>query len=188
MSNDWIYVGANIEDPNWSKVGKTTIGLETRDVSSQAPSYIIYRAFNIIKGDVHKIESDLLQHLTTEQELERLRHMSTGRPSECFRLNPDEMAGIVEVFIDAYYPECVRYEHTTHGFMSRYECNQSIQSFFVHDDSAPETISHLKMTRDKYFTGNHEKYEIELDNGVYMDLSSGTIKDRTADIDHNDDK
>ncbi len=92
MSNNWIYVGANINDHQWSKVGKTTRGLQNRHVSSQNPGFFIYTAYNIIDGDVHEIESNLLVYLESQPGVKRIRHLSTGSKSECFSVHPEEVA------------------------------------------------------------------------------------------------
>ena len=82
MSDNWIYIGADRSKKEWSKIGETTKGLNTRHTSSQNPDYYIHTAFNIIRDDIHKIESELLDY--TESDVDRLTHFSTGSKSECF--------------------------------------------------------------------------------------------------------
>ncbi|MDF4818416.1 GIY-YIG nuclease family protein [Vibrio parahaemolyticus] len=176
-SDDWIYIGGDIYNRIWAKVGKTTNGLNTRHTSSQNPGYFIYAAFNIIRGDVHEIESKLLKDLE-HQGYERISHFSTGNKSECFWLNPDEMEGLVEDFIERNYGSCVTYENSLHGYMSRYQCRDDIRRFY--DDEVNQSFSNIPQSNalncSSYFTGNREVYEIDLGNGYYLDLSSSVIK------------
>ncbi|WP_219811940.1 hypothetical protein [Vibrio jasicida] len=161
----WIYVGATMGMPCWCKVGKTTRGLETRHTSSQNPSYFIHTAFHIIRGDIHQIERQLLNFIVQEHKLERIQHIGTQTDSECFYFAPDEMVGIVEQFIERYYPSSVTYETTLHGFMSRY-----VSPFVTNNYPMRQTIP---IRRDDYRTGNQEIYEIDLGNGYFLDISSG---------------
>lgn len=177
-TNDWIYIGGDIYNRTWSKVGKTTNGLDTRHRSSQSPGYFIYNAFNIIRGNVHDIESNLLKYLDAEPDLVRLAHFSTSNISECFLLNPKQMTFLVEDFIEKNYSSCVTYETSLHGGMSRYQCRDDIRCYY--DDARPQ--SHFSMPKSNilkssdYYTGNREVYKINLGNGYYLDVSSGVIK------------
>lgn len=177
-TNDWIYIGGDIYNRIWSKVGKTTNGLNTRHRSSQNPVYFIYTAFNILRGNVHEIESNLLKYLDNQPELERLIHFSTGNLSECFRLNPEEMTFLVEEFINNNYGSCTTYENSTHGGMSRYQCRDDILRYY--DDAKPQSFSSIPRSNtlrsSSYFAGNQEVYAIDLGDGHYLDLSSGIIK------------
>ncbi|EJL6392472.1 hypothetical protein NMR79_003930 [Vibrio vulnificus] len=156
MSDNWIYIGDDQSKPNWSKIGKTTKGLNTRHTSSQNPDYSIHTAFNIIRGDIHKIESELLDYIENQLHVTRLYHRSTGSKSECFELAPDEMVGIVETFIEDHYASSVTYENALHGYMSRYERN-----------------SENKKSRNSYFSGNNETYETDLGGGHFLDHETG---------------
>ncbi len=177
-TNDWIYIGGDIYNRTWSKVGKTTSGLDSRHRSSQCPGYFIYTAFNIVRGNVHEIESSLLRYLSAEPDLKRLVHFSTGNLSECFSLNPAQMAYIVEDFIERNYGSCVTYETSLHGGMSRYECRDDIRRYY--DDSKQHSFSSIPQSNtlnsSNYFTGNQEEYEIDLGDGHYLDVPSGMIK------------
>ena len=102
MSDDWIYIGADIYRNEWSKIGKTTRGLNTRHTSSQNPGYFIYTAYNIVRGDVHEIETKLLNRVESIFSDRRLLHFSTGSKSECFFLNPNEITYVVEDFIEEH--------------------------------------------------------------------------------------
>ncbi|HIF9180789.1 TPA: hypothetical protein ACX6QL_001841 [Photobacterium damselae] len=175
QSNDWIYIGGDIYNRIWSKVGKTTNGLNTRHRSSQNPGYFIYVAFNIIRGNVHEIESNLLKYLESEG-FERIVHFSTGNKSECFWQNPDYMEGIVEDFIERNYGSCVSYENSLHGYMSRYQCRDDIRRFYVDETHPPSKTQPNTLNQSSYFTGNQEIYEIDLGDGHYLDVSSGLIK------------
>jgi hypothetical protein len=177
-SNDWIYIGGDIYNQTWSKVGKTTIGLNTRHTSSQNPGYFIYTAFNIVRGNVHEIESKLLDYLNAVPDLERLIHFSTGNLSECFRLSPEQMTFLVEDFIGNNYGSNVTYENSLHGDMSRYQCRDDIRSYY--NESNHQVFSAIPQSNtlksSNYFTGNQEVYEIDLGNGHYLDVPSCMIK------------
>lgn len=182
--NNWIYIGADIYDFNFSKVGKTTKGLDTRHTSTHRPGYFIYTAFNILNRnfcncDVHLIEKDLLNYLVNEASLRRIPHASTGSSSECFFENPDFITGLVESYIERNYGSCVTYENQLHGWMSRYQCDEhTIRRFKNPKNSnyygSPPPAFNLK--KDDYFTGNQEEYTTNLGDGYYLDHSSGLIK------------
>jgi len=177
-TNDWIYIGGDIYNREWSKVGKTANGLNTRHRSSQNPGYFIYAAFNIIRGNVHEIEKKLLDYISAQPNLDRFVHFSTGNLSECFRLNPEQMTFLVEEFIERNYGSCVTYENSLHGYMSRYQCRDDIRRYY--DDAKSQSLSYIPQSNtlnsSNYFTGNQEEYEIDLGDGHYLDVSSGMIK------------
>ncbi|CAM3719021.1 hypothetical protein [Pseudoalteromonas maricaloris] len=162
MSHFWIYIGADTSKSNWSKVGKTAKGLKGRHTSSQNPGYHIQTAFNIISGDVHKIERELLNYIETLPGVERLRHVSTGSKSECFSVPPSEMANIVEYFIEHNYPSSVNYE-ALHDRMCRYELNSNAKN-----QNKP-----LKLSPNCYRPGNNEVYESDLGGGHFIDHETG---------------
>ena len=139
-TNDWIYIGGDIYNREWSKVGKTANGLNTRHRSSQNPGYFIYAAFNIIRGNVHEIEKKLLDYISAQPNLDRFVHFSTGNLSECFRLNPEQMTFLVEEFIERNYGSCVTYENSLHGYMSRYQCRDDIRRYY--DDAKSQSLSY----------------------------------------------
>lgn len=169
----WIYVGGDINNISWSKVGKTTNGLNTRHTSAQNPGYFIYAAFQLIRGSVHEIESRVLKYLEVDCGLERIPHFSTGSPSECFYLNPEETICLVEDFIQDKFGSCVVYENTLHGGMSRYQCCDDIRRYFRGDSVFKPR--HLSLRKNNYFTGNQEAYEVNLGDDCYMDVASGMI-------------
>lgn len=177
-TSDWIYVGGDIYNRSWAKVGKTTNGLDTRHRSPQNPGYFIYAAFNLIRGNVHEIESNLLTHLSAMPDITRLVHFSTGNLSECFQLNPREMTSLVAMFLEDNYGSCFTYENYTHGDMSRYQCRVDIRRYYDESKNIPSTFTPQsnKLRAPDYFTGNQEQYEINLGNGFYIDLSSCKIK------------
>lgn len=177
-SSAWIYIGGDVYNRTWSKVGKTANGLNTRHTSSQNPGYFIYAAFNIVHGDVHKIESELLEYLERECGLMRIAHFSTGSPSECFWVNPSQMTYLVKEFIGKKYGSCVTYENSLHGEMSRYQCRGDIVLFFDNDaaQSGLGVPGVNRLNRASYFTGNQEVYEIDLGGGHYLDVATGLIK------------
>ncbi|ANW40357.1 hypothetical protein K3E25_002887 [Escherichia coli] len=184
MSNNWIYVGANINDHQWSKVGKTTRGLQNRHVSSQNPGFFIYTAYNIIDGDVHEIESNLLVYLESQPGVKRIRHLSTGSKSECFSVHPEEVACLVESFINNHYPSCVTHEFLFDG-ISRYQCPKDLYNNFNRHQKPDEKLpswceepsthlpNNLNMSSEKYFTSNQVEHEADLGNGYFVDYLTG---------------
>lgn len=183
-NGNWIYIGCDVEKFEWSKVGKTTNELHTRHRSSQNPSYCIYTAFNIVRGNVHEIEEKLLHHLEYQCGLERIAHQSTGNASECFRLNPDQMTGLVEQFIEEKFGSSVTYENSLHGEMSRYRCDDDIFRYFQTSSNSrlqPLTLQPRSLGKGSYFSGNKEIYEIDLGDDHYIDASSGLIRHRADD-------
>lgn len=130
MGNDWIYIGADINRNEWAKIGKTTRGLNTRHTSSQNPGYFLYTAYNIVRGDVHEIETKLLNHLELIFPNRRQPHFSTGSQSECFLVNPNEMTYMVEAFIEDQYSSCVCYEDLPFRPISRYQCDPEVYRMF----------------------------------------------------------
>lgn len=184
-SSNWIYVGGDINRLDWSKVGMTTNGLETRHRSSHNPGYFMYAAFNIIRGDVRAIERALLRYLVEECRLQREAHFSTGSESECFLIAPDEMMGLVEGFIESRYGSSVTYENSTHGDMSRYLCDADIRRKFQRQDFSSR-LEPRALGLGGYSTGNKEVYEIDLGGGIYLDLSSGEQRDRADEEDEDE--
>lgn len=184
MNDDWIYIGADIYDQQWSKVGMTTRGLHTRHTSSQRPGYFIFTAYNIKSGDVHGIESHLLDHLECTLGIVRQNHYSTGSKSECFLLAPLEMSEIVEAFIERHYPSCVYYD-TLANDISRYQCDSDVFRAFNPNIITPIDLSgwegisqnpipdNLSLNKNKYFTGNQVEHEVDLGNGYFLDIASG---------------
>lgn len=148
----WIYVGADINDKNWSKVGKTKNKLSTRSTSSQNPRYVIYFAFQIKHGSIHEIEEHLLSELETEYE--GIDHFSTGEKSECFVCNPDDMKNYLMWFIENYYPSSVYYANGTHGGPIHYRCDRELERYFTEPNrKLPKTAS--KASRN-FSAGNNE--------------------------------
>lgn len=192
MNDNWIYVGADIYDREWSKIGKTTVGLHTRHTSSQRPGYFIFTAYNITNCDVHSIEFNLLNHLESLYAFERQNHFSTGSQSECFRLNPFDMSCLVESFIEQNYRSSVCYENLTNS-LSRYQCDVGVyQSFapnLVPSLDLPEWVmqpqasfpSNLNLSRENYFTGNKVEFETDLGDGRFVDHETGMEFDRDDD-------
>lgn len=153
MTNNWIYIGADISNKEWSKVGKTTRRLNTRHVSTQNTGYFIFTAFNLTSGDVHKIETELLAHLESVEGVRREHHFSTGRKSECFLVNPCEMTWLVESFISERYPSCVAYDGLLEE-LSRYRCEDSVYRLFdVDSNPSIKRPANLRISVDDYFPG-----------------------------------
>lgn len=89
----WLYLGADISNPNWAKIGITAGDLSTRSYSSANPNYYIFCAFqfnyNVSENLMRWVEAQLLNTLDLEfkdwygQPL-RLRHYESGKLSECY--------------------------------------------------------------------------------------------------------
>ncbi|MCF6459222.1 hypothetical protein [Pseudoalteromonas sp. MMG024] len=198
----WIYIGADNKDHNWSKLGKTTGELTTRHTSSQRPSYYIFMAFEVIRGDVHRIESELIGYLDSLHGIERERHVSTGSKSECFLIGPYQMADIVKSFLLDKFPSSFYFNNLTQD-ISYFESqlanndsnlmgNQNITKPLVSNNQSdldwyegpasgwgdledkPEPApSNLRMRKEKYFTNNTIEFVGDLGGGHYIDYESG---------------
>ncbi|MEH6729281.1 MAG: hypothetical protein V7726_01670 [Pseudoalteromonas distincta] len=151
--------------PCWCKIGKTTKGLQSRHTASQNPSYFIHTGFNILRGNVHQIEKELLDYLVSECGLERIHHVGTLTHSECFYFTPEEMVNLVENFIDRYYSSSVTYENSLHGGMSRYLSPIVLNNYLMRPA--------FPINKRSYFTGNQEVYETDLGDGLFLDHSTG---------------
>lgn len=183
--NDWIYIGADIFQKDFSKIGKTTVGLDIRHTSSQSPGYFIYAAYNIKSGNVHAIESELLRYLEFMLPGQRLPHFSTGSISECFWTNPNYMVGLVENFIEQNYGPSVTYENAQGGAMSRYQCPGNIYNrydprfnYIWPVNRSSIEVPNLSMSASQYVTGNQVEYEIDLGDGYYFDHDTCTQRYR----------
>ncbi|WP_421184321.1 hypothetical protein [Aeromonas hydrophila] len=91
--NGWLYLGADIENSNFAKVGLTMDDLTSRSSSSANPNYYIFCAFkcrsNISKGELANIEKGALQYLDKvfinhAGLTKRASHAESGKMSECF--------------------------------------------------------------------------------------------------------
>lgn len=173
---NWIYVGGDINNIYWSKIGKTTKNIIDRHRSSQSPGFFIYAAFQIVCGSVHEIEARLLNHLKWDLEFQPLTHFSTSGTSECFEVAPYKMADFAEDFIGRHFSSCVTFENALHGRMSRYQCDRDIVRYFESHDQSPQPLPKPEprtLGREHYFTGNQETYEVDLGEGYYVDVGSG---------------
>jgi hypothetical protein len=98
---NWIYVGTDIHRPDIAKIGLTRGRLGTRATGSQNPFFTLLCAFKIKEGvaseKVSAIESAVIGDLSTSYE--RVRHVTTGRHSEWFRVAPNEMRERVYDFL-----------------------------------------------------------------------------------------
>lgn len=98
---NWIYIGTDIHRPDIAKIGLTIGRLGTRATGSQNPFYTLLCAFKIKEGvdraKVSEIENAVIGYLSTSYE--RIRHETTGRFSEWFRVTPSEMREMVHDFL-----------------------------------------------------------------------------------------
>ncbi|EGR2842062.1 hypothetical protein DBT73_RS13125 [Vibrio parahaemolyticus] len=175
--NSWIYIGADCEKLEWSKVGKTTGKLETRHRSPQNPNYFIYAAFEIYDDKVHEIEEHIHDQLAN-YELDNIRHFTTGNQSECYRVNPDIMMGYVEEIIDRKYSSSVRYANDTHGGISHFLCNSDDCRWYRDGREEARTVYNFERRGNSainrgYHAGNQDVHEIDLGGGLFQDINSG---------------
>lgn len=91
--NNWLYLGTDILDPSFVKVGITTGDLSSRSYSSARPSYYIFCAFkfkyNISRNEMENIEHDILNQMEkiycyNPYCATRLLHFDSRQVSECF--------------------------------------------------------------------------------------------------------
>lgn len=89
----WLYVGADIKNEGFAKIGITTGNLQSRSYSSANPNYYIFCAFKCIhdisKKELKSIEEMVLSILdrkfTNEHGVtKRVRHFESNAMSECF--------------------------------------------------------------------------------------------------------
>lgn len=89
----WLYLGADISNPDWVKIGITAGDLRSRSYSSANPNFFIFCAFqfkhNVTLEEMRKVEMDM--HDKFDQDFikefgssKRLHHFESGRPSECY--------------------------------------------------------------------------------------------------------
>ena len=134
-----------------------------------------------MSGNVHEIESNLLDYIEGLLPDERQIHFSTGTKSECFFINPNEMVRLVEDFIETYYSSCVTYEPLFNR-VSRYQCINEVYRMFGQDLTGcsehkaeplfyePITLpTNLGLSSNMYFPNNQIEYETNLGNSYYVD-------------------
>lgn len=89
----WLYLGADLKDRGFAKVGLTMDDLASRSYSSANPSYYLFCAFkcrdDITKTEVENIERSAFEYLervfsNEDGTSNRARHAESGRLSECF--------------------------------------------------------------------------------------------------------
>lgn len=88
-SKIWIYIGADVKDPTFAKVGMTMSDLSTRSTSTGNSNYFLFCAFQCYHGtsaeQVREIERGAQQYLDYMfGEDKRGRFPETNRPSECY--------------------------------------------------------------------------------------------------------
>lgn len=89
----WLYLGADILDTNFAKIGMTMGDLASRSYASARPGYYLFCAFkfkhNISAQDVKRVENDVLRkidclHRNVDNSSKRVVHYESGQLSECF--------------------------------------------------------------------------------------------------------
>lgn len=90
---NWLYLGADLYDNGYAKIGLTMGDLRTRSSSSANPNFYIFCAFkcksNITKPEINEIEKNALKYLERlfiydNGSTKRASHADSGRMSECF--------------------------------------------------------------------------------------------------------
>jgi hypothetical protein len=86
--NIWIYLGADIRDPSYAKVGLTMGDLRSRSYSSANPNYHIFCAFQCFVGttgeQLKRIEEGALAYLDNMFPNRRAYHYESQVMSECY--------------------------------------------------------------------------------------------------------
>ena len=89
----WLYLGADISNREWVKIGITTGDLRSRSYSSANPNYYIFCAFqfnyNVTMKEMRRVELDMHNKfdryfISQYGSSRRLNHFESGRPSECY--------------------------------------------------------------------------------------------------------
>lgn len=89
----WLYLGADIKDLNFAKIGITEGDLASRSYSSARPTYYLFCAFKFdyraSREEIKRVENDLLSridrlHRDKRGNSKRLIHFESGQLSECF--------------------------------------------------------------------------------------------------------
>lgn len=140
---NWIYIGADVNNKNWSKVGKTTKKLSTRSTGTQNPGYVLFCGFQIKRDfSVHDIEEYLKEELA--KYYETVDHYSTGELSEFFVCNPLEMRDAVMGMILNRFPSSVEYDDEINIHMPNgcevpvyYSCDIELENYFRGWSKAP---------------------------------------------------
>ena len=89
----WLYLGADISNPEWVKIGITAGDLRSRSYSSANPNYYIFCAFQfdykVTIEEMRKVEMEI--HYKFDQDFRqmyghsrRLPHYESRRLSECY--------------------------------------------------------------------------------------------------------
>lgn len=154
-TTNWFYVGIDLEKSGRAKVGMTTNGLDTRERSSRNTDYELLRGFKV----KHDTDEDTLRAIekgakeALDQQFERRVHSSTGKKSEWYNGDPNEIVKVAADYLSA--------KHGQH--MNEYFCsdrdmdvingwqndkvlnNQSRKQFSVTDVSNPPVSAECYM-------------------------------------------
>lgn len=124
-TDKWLYIGADVKNNEFAKIGLTMGDLTTRSSSSGNPNYYIFCAFkckhNITKAQLEKIERDTLEYLDSvftnpDGSTKRELHAESGRISECF-----------------YNIDFIKFFNTSHYYLYENHCNHFILAGFEND-------------------------------------------------------
>jgi len=89
----WVYLGADIRNPSYAKIGITMGDMRSRSYSSANPGFYLFCAFqcqeSTTESQLREIEISALSYLdcmfTHNNGLtKRVRHYESGRMSECY--------------------------------------------------------------------------------------------------------
>lgn len=128
---NWIYIGVDTRFSSMAKIGLTTGTLGTRASGSQNPFYSLFCAFKIKEGVepniVNNIEYSAIDFLS--QTYQRIRHVTTGRHSEWFYADPQEMRVLVHDFLYdrfKFHMHCYHCDERDIGVIQSWENRQLI--------------------------------------------------------------
>lgn len=140
--NIWFYLGADLRNPNFAKVGITMGDLRSRSYSSANPNYYLFCAFQCDQSTDTKqltdIENSALSYLDRvfawdNGQTKRVRHMESQHLSECYYdINFDDFfACLHDYLLDHHerYFQSVEYDYgeALHGYALSCEFNPRLE-------------------------------------------------------------
>lgn len=93
-TNKWLYLGRQLRNRNFAKIGITTGNLSTRSYSSECPDYHLFCAFKFLwdipEYKMREIEDSILyaferKYTYDNKRTKRMCHYESGALSECFQ-------------------------------------------------------------------------------------------------------
>lgn len=114
-TDKWLYLGADIENKGYAKIGITTGDLRSRSYSSANPNYYLFCAFkfryNVPQNVLKQVESEILEKFDQDYtyhdgSTKRKKHVESGYLSECY-YNID----FIDFFQNLHYELFYNYAH-----------------------------------------------------------------------------